>query len=343
VMASDVLIRDARRKLRIERSVLAIPATSAHLFEKAVRSRADCVFLDLEDTVLPESKHAARTQAIAGLNAIEWGRKSVGVRINALDSEWAHREILELIEQSPRLDFILVPKVESAFDVQFVDRLICAIARERQRDKAVGIEAIVETPLGVANVEAIAGSSPRLESIVFGMGDYSVDMHTCDTVMSAASPPTLASSGTERDRPPNDSGEQWDYARARIANACRACDLRPIEGPFTRYSDVPALRASAQRAAARGYEGKWVIHPQQIDTCNEVFSPSSAQVQWANEILMAMDAAVLKSQGVIAMAGKVVDRVHVRLARAIVQRASAIAANADQSLKRNEPALHGEN
>jgi malyl-CoA/(S)-citramalyl-CoA lyase len=296
------------RRFRIQRSELAVPATSAHLFEKAAKGTADFVFLDLEDAVAPDRKNDARRSAIAALNDIDWGLKTIAVRINALDTEWAHRDILEIVGHCPRLDLVLLPRARSAFDVQFVDTLLTGLEKELRRDKHIGIETIVETAVGLANVEQIAASSSRLEAIIFGIGDYSIDMQTYDTVIGA--------SDTE--------GEPWYYALARIANACRAFGLRPIDGPYTKYADLAGLRARAERVRALGYEGKWAIHPAQVTICNEVFAPTVSQVEWAKRILEVMSDALQKGEGAIGRNGAVVDMAHIRLARAILERASVL-------------------
>lgn len=300
------------RPFRIQRSELAVPATSDHLFEKAAKANADFVFLDLEDAVAPDRKKHARKSAIAALNDIDWGTKTMSVRINALDTEWALRDILEMVDLCPRLDLVMVPRANSAFEVQFVDTLLTSLERELRREKRIGIEAIVETALGLANVEQIAASSGRLESIIFGMGDYSIDMGTYDAVISGSQ--TVQ--------------HHWDYPLARIANACRAYGLRPIDGPFTRYSDIGGLRASAERAVVLGFEGKWAIHPSQLAICNELFAPSASHVEWAERILEAMRDTVASGTGAVGRNGMVVDMAHVRLAGIILERASIFRSSA---------------
>ena len=296
------------RSFRIQRSELAVPATSDHLFEKAANTNADFVFLDLEDAVAPDRKKQARTSAIAALNDIDWGTKTMSVRINALDTEWGLRDILEMVDLCPRLDLVMVPRANSAFEIQFIDTVLTSLEKELGREKRVGIEAIVETALGLANVEQIAASSGRLESIIFGMGDYSIDMGTYDAVI-----------GGSQTAP-----HRWDYPLARIANACRAYGLRPIDGPFTRYSDIGGLRASAERAVALGFEGKWAIHPSQLAICNELFAPTIAHIEWAERTLEAMRGAVAAGKGAVGHNGMVVDMAHVRLAGIILERASIV-------------------
>src|SRR5438552_1654520 len=163
---------------RLQRSELAVPATSPRFFEKAAASAADVIFLDLEDAVAPAKKDEAREQAIAALNGIDWGRKTMAVRVNGLDTPWAHHDILEVAERAPRVDMILLPKAGSAFDVRFVDQLLTLVERRTQRTKRTGIEVLIETARGVANVEDIAQASDRLEAMIFGVGDYTVDMRT---------------------------------------------------------------------------------------------------------------------------------------------------------------------
>jgi malyl-CoA/(S)-citramalyl-CoA lyase len=297
----------APRRFRIQRSELAVPATSDHLFEKAAKTAADFVFLDLEDAIAPENKNEARLKAIAALNDINWGAKTMSVRINALGTEWVHRDILDIVGLCPRLDLVMLPRAQTAFDVQFVDTLLTGLENELRRDKRIGIETIVETALGLTNVERIAASSNRLESIIFGMGDYSIDMGNYEPV-----------TGASQVQP-----QHWDYALARIANACRAYGLRPIDGPFTRYSDPTGLRASAERAASLGFEGKWAIHPSQLAICNEIFSPTPSQIEWAERTLDVMRGVVATGTGAIGRNGILLDMAHVRLARIILERAAA--------------------
>lgn len=318
----------APRRFRVQRSELAVPATSDHLFEKAAKGPADFVFLDLEDAVSPDRKEQGRANVVAALNEIDWGRKTVAVRINGLDTEWAHRDIVEIVGKCPRLDLILLPKAGTAFDVQFVDALLTGLEKEHRLEKRIGIETLVETALGLAHVEQIAAASSRLEAIIFGIGDYSISMQTFDRVIGASNPRyailTEADASGARARHWND---QWHYALARIANACRAFGLRPIDGPFTNYADPEGLRASALRAASLGFEGKWAIHPSQVAICNEVFTPTDSEVRWAKDILEVMRNAVAGGKGAFGLNGMLVDMAHEKLANAILRRASAISAS----------------
>ena len=245
------------------------------------------------------------------LNDIDWGTKTVSVRVNGLGTRWALADILA-VARCPRLDMILLPKVETAGDVVFLDRLLTGLELEVPRQRPLGIEILIETTKGLANVEAIAASSPRLEGIIFGVGDYSIELENFDTVFGAPNPEYQVAGA---------QGDQWHFALARIANACRAYGLRPIDGPFTNYRDPDAYRASAIRARALGFEGKWAIHPSQVAIANDVFTPSAAQIAWARDIAAKMDAAAEEGKGAIGFEGVLIDRAHVLLSGKILRRA----------------------
>jgi malyl-CoA/(S)-citramalyl-CoA lyase len=305
---------------RIQRSELAVPATSTQFFEKAARGAADSLFLDLEDAVAPPRRLEGRANAVAALNAVDWGDKTVSVRVNGLGTPWGLADILA-VARCPRLDMILLPKVETAGDVVFLDRLLGALELETPRDRPLGIEILIETTKGLANVEAIAAASPRLEGIIFGVGDYSIELENFDLVFGASNPDyaVLArETGKPSERHWND---QWHFALARIANACRAYGLRPIDGPFTNYGDPDGYRESAVRARALGFEGKWAIHPSQVALANDVFTPAPAQIAWATDITRRMEAASREGKGAIGLEGVLIDRAHVLLAGKILRRA----------------------
>jgi len=303
---------DIARIQRVQRSELAVPATSPHFFQKAAQGPADSIFLDLEDAVAPNRREEGRANAVKALNDVDWGAKIVSVRVNGLDTPWAIADIMA-VARCPRLDMILLPKVQTSEDVRFVDRLLGCLELETPRERRVGIEILIETTRGLAEVEAIAASSPRLEGIIFGVGDYSIELENFDTVFGAPNP-EYAVGGAEND--------QWHFALARIANACRAHGLRPIDGPFANYGDPDAYRASAIRARALGFEGKWAIHPSQVAIANEIFSPTPAQIAWARRIADRMAAAASDGQGAIGIEGVLIDRAHVKLAEKILARAT---------------------
>ncbi len=316
----------APRRFRLHRSELAVPATSEHFFEKAARGEADAVFIDLEDAVAPSQKSRARKLAIAALNDLDWGAKTMVVRVNGLDTEWGYKDIAEVAELCPRLDLVLLPKAGGARDIEFVETLLAGIERATGRSDPIGIEALVETALGLANVEEIARSSARLEALVFGVGDFIVSMQAPDRVVGAINPDyavlTDADAGGRRERFYND---QWHHAMARIATACRAYGLRPVDGPYTNFRDAEGFKASALRARALGFDGKWAIHPSQIALANEVFTPSPDLVAWATKVSGTMAQAAGEGRGAISIDGELIDLAHLKMTHNILERSRAIA------------------
>jgi malyl-CoA/(S)-citramalyl-CoA lyase len=314
------------KRQRLQRSELAVPATSPRFFDKARQSAADFIFLDLEDAVAPTKKREARESAVAALNEIDWGRKVMAVRVNGLDTEWGVRDIIDIVTRCPRLDLVLVPKVGTARDVQFVDALIGGLEHEAGRSERLGIEVLIETTLGLSHVEEIAASSDRLEAMIFGVGDYSIDLQTCGEVIGASDPRyvmlTDPDAAGARHKHWND---QWHFALSRIANACRAHKLRAIDGPYANFGDAAGYRASAERAAALGFEGKWAIHPSQIEAANNVFSPSAKEVDWAQDILAAITSANAGGDGAFGKDGVLIDMAVAKIAQAVCDRHALIA------------------
>ncbi|QHE83399.1 HpcH/HpaI aldolase/citrate lyase family protein [Hydrogenophaga sp. BPS33] len=320
-------IKIPSRRFRVHRSELAVPASSEHFFEKAARSNVDVVFLDLEDSVAPAQKDAARKLAIAALRDIDWGNKTVAVRVNGLDTQWGWRDIVEVAQSSPRLDLILLPKAGGARDIEFVETLLTGIEAEIGRTDPIGIEALIETALGLANVEEIARSSDRLEALIFGVGDFIISMQAPDRMVGAINPDyavlTDADTNGRRHAHYND---QWHHAMARIAAACRAYGLRPVDGPYTNFRDEQGYKASAARARALGFDGKWAIHPHQVDWANEVFTPSETLVAWAEKVSAAVREAAAKGQGAISIDGELVDLAHLKMTHNVLERSRAISA-----------------
>jgi malyl-CoA/(S)-citramalyl-CoA lyase len=311
---------DRSREFRLQRSELAVPATSEKFFEKAARGPADSIFLDLEDAVAPSRRTEARANAVRALDEIDWGMKTVSVRVNGLGTPWSVSDIIA-VARCKRLDMILLPKVETAGDVIFLDRLLGALELETPRNRPVGIEILIETTKGLANVEDIAAASTRLEGMIFGVGDYSIELESFDTVFGVSSPDYAVLARAADGSSQRHWNDQWHFALARIANACRAYGLRPIDGPYTNYADQLGYRASCRRARALGFEGKWTIHPSQVAAANEEFTPSAAQVAWARDINTKMSEAALRGEGAIGLNGALLDRAHVLLASKILHRA----------------------
>ena len=312
------------RRPRLQRSELAVPASSEKFFEKAARGPADAVFLDLEDAVVPELKDKARENAVAALNEIDWGDKIMAVRVNALDTQWAYRDIVAIAERCPRLDMVLLPKCNIGADVYVVEQLLNGIEATVGRRDPIGIEVLIETAAGLANVEEIARSSERLEAMIFGVGDFTVSMRARDPFTGESNPRYRMYGVNEAGERELHWNDPWHFALARIATTCRAFGLRPIDGPYVDFGNAEGFRASAERAAALGFEGKWAIHPSQVELANEVYAPDARDLAWAQRIKQAMAAA--GGAGAIQIDGRLVDLAHIKLADAMLERQALVEA-----------------
>ncbi len=307
------------RRQRLQRSELAVPSSNPTMIEKAAESAADYVFLDLEDAVAPPEKEQARKNCIQALNDIDWAAKgkTVSVRINGLDTHYMYRDVVDVMEQAgDKLHTILVPKVGVPADLYMVEAMVNQIEMARGYRSKVMLEALIETALGMANVEAIAQSATlpgsRLEAMHFGVADFAASMRAR----------TVNIGGLNPDYP----GDQWHAAIARMTTACRAYGLRAIDGPFGDFSDPEGYKAGARRAAALGCEGKWAIHPSQVDLANEVFSPTEAEVTKARRIIAELNAAEAAGKGAASLDGKMIDAASERMAKNVLVIAEAIAA-----------------
>ena len=305
--------RYAPARQRLQRSELAVPGSNPALFEKAAASDVDYVFLDLEDAVAPGDKVQARLNVIEGLRDIDWRGlgKTISVRINGIDTHYMYRDVVDVVEQAgEHLDTILIPKVGVAADVYMVDAMVGQIEEACGLTEKIGIEALIETTLGMANVESVAVSSPRLEAMHFGVADYAASCRARTTNIGGLNP----------DYP----GDQWHQALSRMLVACRAYGLRPIDGPFGDFNDPDGYIDGARRAAALGYEGKWAIHPSQVALANEVFSPPVAEVDRAHRILVALEEAAAEGRGAAQLDGRMIDAASARMAENVVAQAAAI-------------------
>jgi citrate lyase beta subunit len=294
-------------KSRLQRSELAVPGSSPKMFEKALNSAADYIFLDLEDAVSPNDKLSARANVIKALNEIKWKEKgkTISVRINSLDTHYMYRDIVELVEEAgERIDTILVPKAGTASDVYMVDCLLTQIETNKKLKNKIGIECLIETALGMSNIKEIATSSDRLEALHFGVADYAASLRARTTVIGGLNP----------DYP----GDQWHHGLSELVVTCRAYGLRAIDGPFGDFNDPDAYIDAAKRAAAIGIEGKWAIHPSQIDLANKVFSPPKAEVDKANRILDELKKAAAEGKGAAQLDGRMIDAASARMAENIV-------------------------
>ena len=313
---------------RLHRSELAVPGTNTSLFDKAAKSAADIIFLDCEDAVAPDDKEKARKNIIQGLNEVNWGTKTMMVRINGLDTHYMYRDVVDIVEACPRLDMILIPKVGSPADVYAVDMMVTQIETAKKRAKRIGFEVLIETALGMANVEAIAQSSKRLEAMSFGVADYAASTRARTTVIGGVN----KDSGVLTDKDADGKRhyfwtDPWHAAQTRMMVACRAYGLRPIDGPFGDFNDPEGFIAAANRAAVLGYEGKWAIHPSQIELANRVFTPSEAEVTKAKRIMEAMAQAAKEGKGAVSLDGRLIDIASIRMAEALLKKAESIRAS----------------
>ncbi len=298
---------------RLQRSELAVPGSNPGMFQKALDGEADYIFLDLEDAVAPGDKERARTNVIQALLELDWrGRgKTISVRINGIDTHYMYRDVVDVVEQAGhRLDTILIPKVGVPADVYMVDAMVSQIEEAKGIPHRLGIDVLIETALGMANVEAIAQSSRRLEAMHFGVADYAASCRARTVVIGGLNP----------DYP----GDQWHAALSRMIVACRAYGLRPIDGPFGDFKDPEGYRLAARRAAALGVEGKWAIHPSQIALANEVFTPPPVEVDRARRILVALEDAAREGRGAAQLDGRMIDAASARMAQNVVDTAAAI-------------------
>src|SRR5690348_16734635 len=305
--------------IRVQRCELAVPGSNPGMFEKALKSGADFVFLDLEDAVAPDDKLSARANVIEALNDLDWKGNgvTVSVRINGLDTQYMVRDVVDLVEKAGhKLETILIPKVGVYADVYMVEAMVTQLEMQQGLKNRIGIEALIETALGMANVEDIArnGVRGRLEALHFGVADYAASNRARTTNIGGLNP----------DYP----GDQWHAALSRMTVACRAYGLRPIDGPFGDIKDPGAYKLAARRAAALGCEGKWAIHPSQIELAKEVFTPRSAEIRKAQRILDALKEAAAQGRGAAALDGRLIDAASARMANNVVRMAEAIGVKA---------------
>lgn len=289
------------RPRRARRVQLSTPGSSEKMIQKAAESKADHVFLDLEDAVAPNQKRDARKKIIQGLKSLDWGRKTRCVRINDLTTEYAFEDIIEVVEGAgEHLDTIMMTKVMTPADVLFADKLLHQLEKKLKLERRIGLEALIEEVEGMQNVDAIARCTPRLECLVFGMGDFSASMGV-----------TNKSVGESGGYP----GDIWHYARFRMVMACRAAGIDPVDGPFADFRNPDAYREECKRSMILGCVGKWAIHPSQIDIALDVYSPKPDDVARARKLEKAYAEAEARGLGAINVDGVMVDVASIRILR----------------------------
>ena len=306
---------------RPNRCQLFGPASNTKLPPKMATSAADVINLDLEDSVAPDDKEQARKNIIQAIGDVDWGQKTISVRINSLDTPFWVRDVVDLMEQAgDRLDMIMIPKVGCAADVYTVDAMVTALERSKGRTKPLKLEVIIESAAGIAHVEEIAAASPRLEAMSLGAADFAASMGM----------QTTGIGGTQEDYYMLREGQKywsdpWHWAQTAIVAACRTHGVLPVDGPFGDFSDDDGYRAQALRSATLGMVGKWAIHPKQIALANEVFTPSETKVAEAREILAAMEEAKRTGAGATVYKGRLVDIASIKQAEVIVRQSELIA------------------
>ncbi|MDG1448481.1 MAG: L-malyl-CoA/beta-methylmalyl-CoA lyase [Ascidiaceihabitans sp.] len=305
---------------RPNRCQLFGPGSNTKLFAKMAASAADVINLDLEDSVAPSDKDFARQNVIEAINTLDWGTKTLSVRLNSLDTPYWYRDVVDLLEQAgDRLDQIMIPKVGCAADVYAVDALVTAIEAAKGRTKRIAFEVIIESAAGLTHVEEIAASSPRLQAMSLGAADFAASMGMQTTGIGGTQDNYYMLQGEQKHW-----SDPWHWAQAAIVAACRTHGILPVDGPFGDFSDDEGFRAQARRSATLGMVGKWAIHPKQIGLANEVFTPSAEAVAEAREILAAMQTATENGEGATVYKGRLVDIASIKQAEVIVRQSKMI-------------------
>ncbi|MEU8245421.1 CoA ester lyase [Nonomuraea sp. NPDC048916] len=299
--------------MRSRRSVLAVPGSNPRFLEKAQTLPVDEVFLDLEDSVAPMAKEEARKNVVTALREGDWTGKTRVVRVNDLTTQWTYRDVIEIVEGAgEHLDCLILPKVQDSTEIVWLDTLLTQIEKTMGFEVGrIGIEAQIENARGLVNVDAIAGASRRLEALVFGPADFmaSVNMRT---LVVGEQPPGYT------------EGDAYHYILMRLLMAARMHDLQVIDGPYLQIKDVEGFRRVARRAAALGFDGKWVLHPLQVDAANEVFSPSQEDYDHAELILEAYEYyTTVEKRGAVMLGDEMIDEASRKMALVLAAKGRA--------------------
>jgi citrate lyase beta subunit len=296
--------------IRLERSMLFVPASQYSMIEKAAASAADAVCLDLEDSVSVEEKVNSRANVVRAFKELHFGERARMFRMNALDGPFAYRDLIEIVEAAgEHIDVIMIPKVNSRDDVVFVDTLLTQIEAHRELAVKIGLEAQIETAAGFLAVAEIGRSSMRLEALAFGPGDYAASMQM-----------PSASIGEFDRYDEMYPGHRWHAVMHAIVAAARSNGLRCMDGPFAGHKDLAGFERSCQVARAMGFDGKHCIHPNQVTAANGLFSPGTEEVAHANEIVHAYEQAVGLKQGAASLNGKMIDAASLRMAKVVLEK-----------------------
>jgi citrate lyase subunit beta/citryl-CoA lyase len=309
------------RVSRPRRSCLSVPGSSPKMLAKAPGLPADEVFMDLEDSVAPLAKEEARGNIIQALKEGDWAGKTVVVRVNGVYTKWCYRDVIDIVENAWQfLDCIMIPKAEYASDVAFVSELLRQIEESNGIDKRIGLEVQIETATGITNIDSIAGASIRTETLIFGPADMSASLGL----------PTLTA-GLPM---PGYPGDHWHFILSRILVAARHAGLQAIDGPFLVIRDLDLFREMALRARALGYDGKWALHPGQIDVLNEVFTPTQEEYEKAEAVLDAYKQATeIELKGAVMFGNEMIDEASRKMAEQFAIRGRAAGLTRQKSLE----------
>ena len=321
------------RRQRLHRSELAVPGSNVKMLERAPGAGADIVMLDLEDAVAPDDKAQARLNVIDALRELDWSACSVSLRINGLDTHYCYRDLVDVVEQAgAHLDQVMIPKAGGAGDVHLVATLLDQIEEATGIEHRIGLSVLIETALGMVHVDEIATACPgRMEAMVFGVADYAASLQSHTTSIGGANPDYVVLTDPNGNGRETHWGDQWHYALSRIAVSCRAHGLRPIDGPFGDFNDPEGYLAAARRAAVLGYEGKWAIHPSQIELANDVFTPDDHIAEKTHKIIEAMERASAEGKGAVSVDGRLIDAASIRMAESLLAKLEHIEAKGDAS------------
>ena len=296
---------------RLERSVLLVPASNWGMIQKTAAARADAVCIDLEDAVAPDEKEASRANVARAYRDLDFGNKLKMFRMNGLDTHFAYRDLVEIVEAAgDRIDLVVVPKVNRPEDIYVVETLLGQIESYKKFSRPIGIEALIETALGCLNIREIAACSERLEGFVYGPGDYAASVRM---------PMESIGELDENDRVY--PGHRWHHIMHSIVSAAKAYNKRAVDGPFAGIKNPEGLMQACKIGRAMGFDGKWCIHPSQIETVNQTFVPSEKEIDWARTVLDEYEAALREGRGAISVKGKMIDVASLRMCRTIVERA----------------------
>ena len=294
------------------RSILSVPGHIAKMHAKASQSKVDVVMLDLEDSVPLDAKESARKSVIDSLLALDWQEKTVTYRINSLDTPFGYRDLLEVIEAAGHLlDSVVIPKVNHPGDIHFVCRMLDGIEMLKNFSRPIGIEASIESAQGLESISEIAKASDRLKTLIFGIADYSASIEA----------QLVSISGHGEKEEQIYPGHRWNFEMSRIVMAAKANGLMAIDAPYGNFKDPEGLQRSAAMACALGFNGKWAIHPDQIEIINQIFSPSKEDIARAEKVLAAYKQAEDEGHGAVAVEGRMIDRATIRLATQLYEQA----------------------